>query len=434
MSAIERTAVLLGHLGGVDGTSNGPTAAAVSGNAEHFQSVPLAPPDSILGINIAFRADASPNKLNLGVGAYRTEEGKPYVLNVVKKVERMILEDPTVNKEYLPIDGLPQFTSGAARVILGDKSPAVREGRLVSVQALGGTGALRLGGAFLQRFYARPIYIPTPTWGNHKQIFDHAGLEVRQYQYYDKDTRGLKFTAMIGDLEAAPFGSVILLHACAHNPTGVDPSLAQWQQIADVMLRKGHIAFFDSAYQGFASGSLERDAAAIRHFVDVGVEMVVAQSFSKNMGFYGERVGCLHVIPVDTSVVEKVQSQVKIIVRAMYSNPPVHGALVASRILNDKELFAEWVAELAAMSARLLDMRTCLHAELGRIGCPGDWSHVINQIGMFTFLGITSAQVKQLTAKHHIYLTGNGRISVAGLSRKTVPFLANALLDVVNNY
>lgn len=431
MSARERAAAVLGHLSVC--AASGSLAAEASAGIEHFDTVPLAPPDSIFGVKQAYKADSSPHKLNLSVGAYRTEQGTPYVLHVVKKVEQMILDDPKVDKEYLPMQGIPAFKTGAARVILGANSRAVREGRVVSVQALGGTGALRLGAAFLKFFYDRPVFIPSPTWGNHKQIFDHAGLQMHEYAYYDARTKGLNFAAMVADIEAAPGGSVVLLHACAHNPTGVDPSPDQWARLAEVMLRKNHVAFFDSAYQGFASGSLERDAAALRSFEEAGVEMLVAQSFSKNMGFYAERVGCFHMVPIRKEAVENLSSQMNIIVRAMYSNPPLHGALVASRILNDPALHAEWVKELETMSARLLEMRKCLHAELLRIKCPGDWSHVINQIGMFTYLGITPDQVKKLISRHHIYLLSSGRISVAGLSTKTAPVLANALLDVITN-
>ncbi|KAL9265761.1 Aspartate aminotransferase 3, chloroplastic-like protein [Drosera capensis] len=387
-----------------------------------FAHVARAPEDPILGVTVAYNKDPSPVKLNLGVGAYRTEEGKPLVLNVVRS--RM--------KEYLPITGLAEFNKLSAKLILGADSSAIRDNRVTTVQCLSGTGSLRVGAEFLARHYhQRTVYIPQPTWGNHPKVFTLAGLLVKYYRYYDPVTRGLNFQGLLEDLGSAPSGAIVLLHACAHNPTGVDPTLQQWDQIRQLIRSKSLLPFFDSAYQGFASGSLDADAESVRMFVSDGGACVVAQSYAKNMGLYGERVGALSIVCGTADVASRVESQLKLVIRPMYSNPPLHGASIVATILRDSTMFHEWTIELKAMADRIISMRQKLFEALRARGTPGDWSHIIKQIGMFTFTGLNSEQVSFMTKEFHIYMTSDGRISMAGLSSKTVPHLADAIHTAV---
>ncbi|ESQ41111.1 hypothetical protein EUTSA_v10013515mg [Eutrema salsugineum] len=403
-----------------------PTSGVTGGSV--FAHLVQAPEDPILGVTVAYNKDPSPIKLNLGVGAYRTEEGKPLVLNVVRKAEQQLINDRSRIKEYLPIVGLVEFNKLSAKLILGADSPAIRENRVTTVECLSGTGSLRVGGEFLAKHYhQKTIYITQPTWGNHPKIFTLAGLSVKTYRYYDPSTRGLNFQGLLEDLGAAPPGSIVLLHACAHNPTGVDPTIQQWEQIRQLMRSKGLMPFFDSAYQGFASGSLDTDAKPIRMFVADGGECLVAQSYAKNMGLYGERVGALSIVCKSADVAGRVESQLKLVIRPMYSSPPIHGASIVAVILRDRNLFNEWTLELKAMADRIISMRKQLFEALRARGTPGDWSHIIKQIGMFTFTGLNPAQVSFMTKEYHIYMTSDGRISMAGLSSKTVPHLADSI-------
>lgn len=393
-----------------------------------FASIVQAPEDPILGVTAAYNKDPSPNKLNLGVGAYRTEEGKPLVLNVVRKAEQLLVNDQSRVKEYLPILGLAEFNKLSAKLILGDDSPAIQENRVATAQCLSGTGSLRVGAEFLAKHYhQRTIYIPQPSWGNHVKVFTMAGLSVKNYRYYDPTTRGLNFQGLLEDLGAAPAGAIVLLHACAHNPTGVDPTVEQWEQIRQSMRSKGLLPFFDSAYQGFASGSLDADAQPVRMFVADGGECFIAQSYAKNMGLYGERVGALSIVCKAADVASRVESQLKLVIRPMYSNPPIHGASIAMTILKNSDMYNEWKIELKAMADRIISMRKQLFDALSAKGTPGDWSHIIKQIGMFTFTGLDSDQVAFMIKEYHIYMTSDGRISMAGLSSKTVPHLADAI-------
>jgi len=406
--------------------------------SQYISNVPVAPEDPILGINVAYKADPSTDKLNLGVGAYRTEEGLPLVLNVVRKVEQLVANDVSLNKEYLPIEGLPDFTAHTAKLIFGADSPALAEKRVATVQALSGTGALRIGAEFLARFApggaATPVYISDPTWGNHTNIFKDAHMpDVRKYRYYKEQTRGLDFEGFIGDLKAAPNGSVFILHTCAHNPTGVDPTLEQWEAILDVIQAKGHLPFFDTAYQGFATGDLDRDAAPARMAIARGMELFASQSYAKNLGLYAERIGALNIVCRDAATADAVKSQLKTIIRPMYSNPPLHGARLVSKILSDKSLYDEWLVELKEMSDRIKRMRHELYDAIKKNGTPGTWEHIINQIGMFSYTGLTKAQCEVMIKKHHVYMMTNGRISMAGLSSKNIPKMAAAIHDVVVN-
>ncbi|CAN1215112.1 Aspartate aminotransferase, cytoplasmic, partial [Linum perenne] len=315
-----------------------------------------------------------------------------------------------------------------------NNSPAIKDNRVTTVQCLSGTGSLRVGGEFLARHYhEHTIYIPTPTWGNHPKIFTLAGLSVKTYRYYDPTTKGLDFQGLLEDLGAASSGAVVLLHACAHNPTGVDPTLEQWEQIRQLIRSKQLLPFFDSAYQGFASGSLDADAQSVRMFVSDGGECLVAQSYAKNMGLYGERVGALSIVCKTADVASRVESQLKLVIRPMYSSPPIHGASIVATILKDSDMYKQWTMELKAMADRILSMRQQLFDALSTRGTPGDWSHIIKQIGMFTFTGLNSEQVAFMTKEYHIYMTFDGRISMAGLSSSTVAHLADAIHAAVTS-
>ncbi|KAF8253213.1 PLP-dependent transferase [Wilcoxina mikolae CBS 423.85] len=407
-------------------------------SASAFAALPLAPADPLFSLIAAYKADTFDKKVDLGVGAYRDDNAKPWVLPVVKKADAILRNDPDLNHEYLPIAGLPGFTSAAARLILGADSPALAEKRVSSIQTISGTGAVHTGGRFLAKFYPRPqnqsVYLSNPTWANHKQIFDNVSLPTTQYPYYYPATRGLDFEGFTSSLLSAPRGSIILLHACAHNPTGVDPTREQWTKIAEIMKEKQLFPFFDCAYQGFASGSLDNDAWAVRHFVAQGFELCIAQSFSKNLGLYGERAGVFHFVsppsaPADTTT--RIGSQLAIVQRSEISNPPAYGARIADAVLNNPELFEEWKENLQTMAGRIIDMREALVAKLKELGTPGDWSHVIKQIGMFSFTGLTEKQVLKLREDAHIYMTKNGRISMAGLNKNNIDYVAKAIDKVV---
>ncbi|KAJ3052236.1 Aspartate aminotransferase, cytoplasmic [Rhizophlyctis rosea] len=398
-----------------------------------LQNVPLAPPDAILNLSALYKADTDPHKINLGVGAYRDNDGKPWILPVVKKAEELILHDPNVDHEYLPTAGLQSFTDASAKLIFGADSPAIKEKRVGTFQTISGTGACRIAADFLARHRKAPIYISNPSWANHQAIFTDAGLEIKYYQYWDPQTRGLAFASLIETFKSAPEGSIILLHPCAHNPTGVDPTFEQWKIIADVLKSKNHFPFFDCAYQGFASGDLDRDAQAVRYFVEQGFEMLVTQSFAKNMGLYGERCGALNVVAKTEESAKKAVSQWCKISRAAYSTAPSYGARIASTVLNNPELYQQWTEELKTMSYRIINMRDELFKHLQELGTPGTWNHVVDQIGMFSYTGLNLNQVNTLKEKFHVYLTDNGRISMAGLNTGNVRKFAEAVDWVVRN-
>lgn len=407
-----------------------------SSRLEPWNDVPLAPPDSIFKLSAAYKADPFKDKINLGVGAYRDDDNKPWVLPVVKKATSILLNDETLDHEYLPITGLAEYTGAAAKLILEPECSAIKEGRTVSVQTISGTGANHLGALFLSRFYTfngnPTVYLSKPTWANHHAILKNVGINPVDYAYYDPKTIGLDFQGLTEALKNAPDRSVFLLHACAHNPTGVDPTQEQWKAIAEVIAAKKHYSFFDCAYQGFASGDLDRDAWAVRYFVDQGLPLLVCQSFAKNAGLYGERVGALHIVAPDKSIAERVKSQLSVLQRSEISNPPSHGARIMSLILNDATLFGEWKEDIKTMSGRIIQMRNELYRLLTKeLHTPGNWDHIVNQIGMFSFTGISNGQSQWLVEKGHIYLTANGRISMAGLNTHNIEYFARALDGVV---
>ncbi|KAK3077115.1 Aspartate aminotransferase, mitochondrial [Coniosporium uncinatum] len=399
--------------------------------ASTWANVAQGPPDAILGITEAFKADSHPEKINLGVGAYRDDKGKPYVLPSVKQAEKKII-DANLDKEYAGITGVPAFAKAAALLAYGPDSAPIKEDRIAITQSISGTGALRIGGAFLERHYpyAKTVYIPNPSWANHNAVFKDSGLKVEKYRYYNKDTIGLDYEGMIEDIKKMPKNSIVLLHACAHNPTGVDPTEEQWRGISDAVKEGEHYTFFDMAYQGFASGDTNKDAFALRHFISEGHRPCLAQSFAKNMGLYGERVGAFSIVCESTDEKKRVDSQLKILVRPLYSNPPVHGARIASEILNDPNLNKQWLDEVKGMADRIIKMRALLKENLEQLGSKHDWSHITSQIGMFAYTGLKAEQMDALAKEHSVYATKDGRISVAGITSANVKRLAESIYKI----
>ncbi|KAJ8097481.1 pyridoxal phosphate-dependent transferase [Lipomyces tetrasporus] len=393
-----------------------------------WSKVSLGPPDAILGITEAYKADKFEEKINLGVGAYRDDAGKPFVLPSVKEAELRLLNQ-ILDKEYAGITGVPAFTKLAALLAYSPSSKVIQEDRVVITQSISGTGALRIGGEFLAKWYpyGKTIYLPMPTWANHGAVFRDSGMEVKSYRYYDKSTISLDLDGMLEDIEAAPENSIILLHACAHNPTGVDPTPEQWRKISEIVKKRDHFVFFDMAYQGFASGDADKDAYALRYFVEQGHQLALSQSFAKNMGLYGERVGSFSLVVDSAEEKKRVDSQLKIIVRPMYSNPPIHGARIAAEILGDQELYKRWLVEVKGMADRIIKMRHLLKQHLEELGSTRDWSHITSQIGMFCYTGLTPEQVDTLRTDYSVYMTRDGRVSVAGITSKNVKRLAESI-------
>ena len=409
-----------------------------------FGSVAQTPADPILGLVAAFKKDSASRKVNLAQGAYRTDAGEPLVLDVVKEAERRIASDSSLNKEYLGVEGNMEFNRLSAEFVLGATSSALAEHRVATVQSLSGTGALRICAAFLAQFDSDSngtIHLPSPSWGNHHNIFRAGDLGVASYSYVDPSGTALDFGAMCDALSnKVPRGAAVLFHACAHNPTGIDPTPAEWEELAGICAERSLLPVFDSAYQGYASGDPDVDAFAVRCFERIGVKnMLVCQSYAKNMGLYGERVGAFNVVCDDASEAAAVLSQLKqAIVRPMYSSPPLHGARIAAAILGDDNLRARWLVELAEMSSRIARVRVDLVTALVAAQTPApnslcdeSWSHISAQIGMFAFTGLSHENVEQLRARHHVYLTADGRMSLAGLGSRDVEYVAAAVADVL---
>ncbi len=403
-------------------------------NAPHtsslFAAIELAPRDPILGINEAFAADPKPHKVNLGVGVYYDDNGKLPLLECVKRAERE-LTDKGAPRGYLPIDGIPAYDAAVKALLFGVDSEIVTSGRAVTVQALGGTGGLKIGADFLRRFAPEAqVYISTPSWENHRALFEGAGFVVNDYAYYGTATHGLQFAEMLASLQKVPRGSIVVLHACCHNPTGVDPTDAQWTEIIDVVRGRGLVPFLDMAYQGFADG-IEQDGTVVRRFAATPGPLFVSSSFSKSFSLYGERVGALSVVAGDRDEAARILSQLKRVVRANYSNPPTHGGQLVAMVLGSPELRALWEAELTTMRERIRVMRRELVAKLLERAPKSDFQFVLQQRGMFSYSGLTKAQVHRLRDEFSIYALDTGRICVAALNSRNIDGVAKAMATVI---
>jgi aromatic-amino-acid transaminase len=391
-----------------------------------FDEIPLAPRDPILGVTDAFNADSRPDKVNLGVGVYYDDHGKVPLLACVREAEAR-LQAAAAPRSYLPIDGVPGYVKAVQALVFGADSPALAAGRIVTAQSLGGTGALKLAADFLRRFNpAAGVWISDPSWENHRALFESAGFAVATYPYYDPVSKGLDFTALVNRFETLPARAIVVLHGCCHNPTGADPTPEQWAQIIDIVKARALVPILDLAYQGFAGG-LEPDAQPVRWFVEAGVPMLVANSFSKNFSLYGERVGALSLVTADASAAARSLSQLKRVIRTNYSNPPTHGARVVETVLTTPALQRLWEQELGAMRERIKAMRQTLVQEVQAAGPNVDFGFVLRQNGMFSYSGLSSQDVARLREAYGIHAVDSGRICVAALNADNVGRVAAAL-------
>ncbi len=392
-----------------------------------FSAVEMAPADPILGLTEKFKADTDPRKANLGVGAYQNAEGKLPLLACVAEAEKRIAATPQP-KPYLPIDGLGAYNAYVKELVFGAGSPVIE--RTATVQSLGGTGALRVGAEFLKKIAAgATVLISDPSWENHKALFTAAGYPVESYRYYDAATRGIDIEGMVEDLRAAAPGTIVVLHACCHNPTGYDLDADQWGTVIEVVTAGGLIPYLDMAYQGFSQG-LEEDAQVVRRFADAGLQFVCSTSFSKSFSLYGERDGALSVVCGDPDEAKRVLSQLKPVVRTLYSNPPTHGAKIVATVLGDPELRAQWEVELGEMRDRIKEMRAALVAGLSAAGITDDVSFITDQVGMFSYSGLSKDQMVRLREEFHVYGTDKGRICVAALNPGNVEHVAQSIASV----
>ncbi|WP_067702884.1 amino acid aminotransferase [Erwinia sp. ErVv1] len=395
-----------------------------------FERIAAAPADPILGLADLFRADDRPNKINLGIGVYKDETGNTPVLTSVKKAEQHLLENEKT-KNYLSIDGLADFARCTQALLFGEESTVISSQRARTAQTPGGTGALRVAADFIStQTGAKRIWISNPSWPNHKNVFEAAGLEVCEYQYYDAATHSLDFDGMLSTLRGAKAGDIVLFHGCCHNPTGVDPSAEQWATLAEASQASGWLPLFDFAYQGFARG-LEEDAEGLRIFAASHQELLVASSYSKNFGLYNERVGALTLVASDAAVATTAFSQVKYTIRANYSNPPAHGAAVVATILSNKALRAIWEQELTDMRQRIHRMRQLFVNTLQEKGAKGDFRFIISQNGMFSFSGLSKDQVIRLREEFGVYAVNSGRVNVAGMTPDNMSPLCEAIVAVL---
>ncbi|UJB30542.1 aspartate/tyrosine/aromatic aminotransferase [Chromobacterium sp. Beijing] len=395
-----------------------------------FSAVELAPRDPILGLNEAFNADTRTTKVNLGVGVYSDDNGKIPLLAAVKAAEKARLETMPP-RGYQPIEGAQAYDSAVQNLLFGADSELIKAGQVVTAQALGGTGALKIGADFLKRLNpAARVYISNPSWENHRALFESAGFEVENYPYYDAATRGVDFEGMRAFLAQLPAGSVIVLHACCHNPTGADLSDAQWAEVVRVCRERGLVPFLDMAYQGFADG-IDADAVAVRLFSASGLQFFVSSSFSKSFSLYGERVGALSIVTAGKEESARVLSQLKRVIRTNYSNPPIHGGAVVAAVLSNPELRQLWEDELAGMRDRIRAMRVGLVEAIKAEGVAQDFSFVAQQRGMFSYTGLSAAQVERLRADFGIYAVSTGRICLAALNSKNLTYVASAIAQVV---
>ena len=394
-----------------------------------FSGVQQAPPDAILGLTEQFKADTNPRKVNLGVGVYQDASGKLPLLRCVAAAELRLAADPKA-KGYLAIDGIPTYDREVKELVFGADSPLLAQDRVITAQALGGTGALKLGADLLRQVTPEAtVLISSPSWENHRALFTRAGFTVEQYRYYDADAKGVDVDGMIADLRAAAPGTIVVLHACCHNPTGYDLAPADWQRVIDAVLEAGLTPFLDMAYQGFSVG-IEEDGAVVRAFAERVGSFLVSTSFSKSFSLYGERVGALSVVCADAEEAARVLSQLKIVIRTNYSNPPTHGAALVETVLGDPELRAEWVVELGEMRDRIKAMRTKLVEGLAAAGVDG-MGYITDQVGMFSYSGLTKEQMQRLRAEYSVYGTDTGRICVAALNDDNVTYVSESIAAVL---
>ncbi|BEI40578.1 aspartate/tyrosine/aromatic aminotransferase [Polynucleobacter sp. HIN9] len=395
-----------------------------------FSSVQLAPKDPIFGLTEAYNADQRPGKVNLGVGVYYTDEGKVPLLRAVLEAEKEVVAKEAP-RAYIPIEGPNPYNSAVQNLLFGKDSALIQAGRVVTAECLGGTGALRVGGDFVKRLEpTAKAAISSPSWENHRGIFEAAGYEVLEYTYFDPKTRGVNFDGMVKSLESFPAKTLVILHACCHNPTGADLNKDQWQKIISICQQKQLIPFLDIAYQGFADG-IEQDGAAVRMFADSGMSFFVSSSFSKSFSLYGERVGALSIVTQSKEESARVLSQLKRVIRTNYSNPPTHGAAIVATVLNSPKLRQMWEDELAQMRDRIKSMRQGLKEKLAAAGVSQDFSFIEAQRGMFSYSGLTSDQVAKLQEQDGIYALSTGRICVAALNTKNIDRVAQAIARVL---
>jgi aromatic-amino-acid transaminase len=390
----------------------------------------MAPKDPILGVTETYNTDKNPNKVNLGVGIYYDDTGKVPVLECVRRAERQIAET-AAPRAYLPIDGLAAYDAAVQALVFGTEHPALKERRVVTVQALGGTGGLRVGADMLKRFAPDSVvWISDPSWENHQALFEAAGFAVKAYPYYDAASHGVKFAEMMASLQKLPAGSIVVLHACCHNPTGVDLAPDQWVAVLDTVRSRGLVPFLDLAYQGFADG-IDTDAQAVRLFAAAGGPVFVSSSFSKSLSLYGERVGAFSLVASDADEAARALSQLKRLVRTNYSNPPTHGGKVATTVLTTPELRALWEKELGGMRERIRDMRKQLVEKLRERAPDRDFGFVMRQRGMFSYSGLTKDQVTRLREEFSVYAIDTGRICVAALNSRNIEHVVNAVAKVL---
>ena len=399
-------------------------------SASLFAGVEMAPRDPILGLTEGFIADKNPNKVNLGVGVYYSDEGKIPLLAAVRAAEKARLE-AMPPRGYQPIEGPAAYNQAVQKLLFGDSSPLLADGRVLTAQCLGGTGALKVGADYLKRLLpSAKVHISDPSWENHKALFESAGFVVESYPYYDPATRGVNFAAMKAGLAALPARSIVVLHACCHNPTGADLTAEQWREVVDTVRARDLVAFIDMAYQGFADG-IKPDAVALDLFAASGLQFLVSSSFSKSFSLYGERVGALSIVTADKDESARVMSQLKRVIRTNYSNPPTHGGAIVAAVLASPELRKMWEEELGGMRERIRAMRTGLVDKLKARGVNQDFSFVVKQRGMFSYTGLTAAQVDKLRSDFGIYAVSTGRICLAALNSKNIDYVADAIAAVL---
>ncbi len=395
-----------------------------------WKEVEPAPADAILGLTEIFKKDSNPQKVNLGVGVYKDDQGSTPILKCIKTAEKRLVETQKT-KGYLPISGDPSYAANVQKLLFGAESEVISSNRAMTIHSPGGTGALRVGADLLKQFNPdAKLWVSSPTWANHKGIFSAAKFEIKDYPYYNSETKDVDFDAMRATLESIPAGDIVLLHVCCHNPTGVDLSDAQWDQVVSIAKSKGWIPFLDFAYQGFGS-SIEKDRSAVEKFAATGVDLFIASSFSKNLGLYNERTGALTMVSPTASEATVAMSHLKKIIRVNYSNPPAHGGLAASAVLSDSALYDQWVEEVAEMRERIKAMRTKLVDGLVERGVEGDFSFIKSQRGMFSFSGLSDETVEWLRENKSIYVVKGGRINLAGLTSSNMDYVCDSIAEAL---